>query len=443
MDIRSDSWHPARLIPISGLKPGREQEMRATSALLAVLSAVPEFSRALLSRHFGAPAGRPDCYTEVPFKLDGKEVRPDGLIRVRRGSKEWVALVEVKTGRNKLERDQIENYLDICRQEGFDAVLTISNEFLPAPGEHPVQVNRRKLQRVGLYHLSWIGVLTEAVIQHEHRGVEDPDQAWILNELIAYLEDDRSGAMAFEDMGPSWTNVRDAVRHGTIRASDGGVADVVGRWDELARSLCLRLGRNLGADIQQVLPKKERSDANVRRAAASRSLADESKLRATFRVPDTVGDIVIEADLKAKSITASTSLGAPRVGRPKTRISWLVRQLSTAPDSLRVDVSFEKTAKSTSRLLGELREEPSSALDGMPGRNPRAFKVSYSVDMGVKRGSGPGSFVGSVRQGIETFYRDVAQNLKAWTPPAPKLPSSSSDSEPRAVAVTAETQNET
>ncbi|MCH8223624.1 MAG: hypothetical protein IH868_09475 [Chloroflexi bacterium] len=365
------------------------------------------------------------------------------MIRVKRGAREWVALVEVKTGRNKLERDQIENYLDVCRQEGFDAVLTISNEFLPAPGEHPVQVNRRKVQRVGLYHLSWIGVLTEAVIQHEHRGVEDPDQAWILNELIAYLEDDRSGAMAFGDMGPSWTSVRDAVRHGTVRASDGGVADVVGRWDELARSLCLRLGRNLGADIQQILPKRERSDANVRRAAASRALADESKLRATFRVPDTVGDIVIEADLKAKSITVSTSLGAPGVGRPKTRINWLVRQLSKAPDSLRVDVSFEKTARSTSNLLGELREEPSSALDGIPGRNPRAFKVNYSVDMGAKQGSGPGSFVGSVRDGIETFYKDVAQNLKAWTPPAPKLLSTSSNPEPPVVALTPEAQNET
>jgi len=40
-------------------------------------------------------------------------------------------------------------------------------------------------------------------MQKEHRGVADPGQAWILGELIRYLEHARSGALQFEDMGPS------------------------------------------------------------------------------------------------------------------------------------------------------------------------------------------------------------------------------------------------
>jgi hypothetical protein len=51
-------------------------------------------------------------------------------------------------------------------------------------------------------------VLAEAVMQKEFRGVADPDQAWILGELIRYLEHSRSGAMEFEDMGESWVAVR-------------------------------------------------------------------------------------------------------------------------------------------------------------------------------------------------------------------------------------------
>ena len=52
-----DHWHAARLIPAVGIKGQSEQEMRATSSLLAVMVAVPDFGREIVSR-LGAPAGR-------------------------------------------------------------------------------------------------------------------------------------------------------------------------------------------------------------------------------------------------------------------------------------------------------------------------------------------------------------------------------------------------
>jgi len=81
-----ESWHQARLIPTSGISGAEEQERRATSALLAVMSSVKEFSRALLS-DVGAPAGTVGTFIEVPFKLGDRDVRPDGLIHVARGSR--------------------------------------------------------------------------------------------------------------------------------------------------------------------------------------------------------------------------------------------------------------------------------------------------------------------------------------------------------------------
>jgi hypothetical protein len=117
-------------------------------------------------------------------------------------------LVEVKTGGNQLAVEQLENYLDIAREQGYDAVLTISNEIPPMAGQHPTKVDKRKVRKVALHHLSWTQVLAEAVMQKEFRGVADPDQAWILGELIRYLEHSRSGAMEFEDMGESWVAVR-------------------------------------------------------------------------------------------------------------------------------------------------------------------------------------------------------------------------------------------
>src|SRR4051812_235310 len=104
-----ETWHQARLIPTSGISGAPEQERRATSALLAVLSIVPDYSKALLGG-VKAPAGTVSTFIEVPFDLDGAKVIPDGLIHVKRGSREWTALVEVKTGKNILETPQLEHY---------------------------------------------------------------------------------------------------------------------------------------------------------------------------------------------------------------------------------------------------------------------------------------------------------------------------------------------
>jgi hypothetical protein len=97
--VVEESWHEARLIPTSGISGAEEQERRATSALLAVLTAVREFGRAI-TQPLGAPAGNVQAFIEVPFMLGEKRVFPDGLIRVMRGQKSWTALVEVKTGNN-------------------------------------------------------------------------------------------------------------------------------------------------------------------------------------------------------------------------------------------------------------------------------------------------------------------------------------------------------
>src|SRR2546423_15163575 len=125
--MTEDSWLAARLIPTSGINGADEQERRATSALLAVMGAVKEFGRAL-TQPLGAPAGSVQTFIEVPFKLGDAKVFPDGLIRVARGQREWTALVEVKTGGNELQAEQLERYLDVAREQGFDALITISNQ---------------------------------------------------------------------------------------------------------------------------------------------------------------------------------------------------------------------------------------------------------------------------------------------------------------------------
>ena len=109
-------WERARLIPTAGIRGAEEQEVRAASALLAVIPAVPEFGHALLKR-LKAPKGNMRTYTEVRLKdRDGKLQTPDGAVVVERGKTRWACVVEFKTGRNRLDAKQIERYLDAARR---------------------------------------------------------------------------------------------------------------------------------------------------------------------------------------------------------------------------------------------------------------------------------------------------------------------------------------
>jgi hypothetical protein len=67
---------------------------------------------------------------------------------------------------------------------------------------------------------AWWRILTEAIVQHRFRGIDDPDQAWILGEFIRYLDDEKSGASGFEGLGQDWVRVRESARNETLRPSD-------------------------------------------------------------------------------------------------------------------------------------------------------------------------------------------------------------------------------
>jgi hypothetical protein len=119
--ITDEKWPVARLIPISSASGVEAQERRLASALLAVMAAVPEFGYALL-KPLGAPSGKFETFIEVPFKLEGKPVRPDGVIVVTRAGKSWSALLEAKIAAHPLEPDQINTYLDGDRDQISDSL---------------------------------------------------------------------------------------------------------------------------------------------------------------------------------------------------------------------------------------------------------------------------------------------------------------------------------
>jgi hypothetical protein len=314
----------------------------------------------------------------------------------------------------------------MAREHRLDAVLTISNEITATPEDSPVSVDGRRLRAVKLYHLSWWRILTEAIVQHRHRGIADPDQAWILGELVAYLDHEKSGAAGFQDMGDKWVSVRNAVANGTLRAGDAEAREVAARWGQFIDYLCLGLSQDLGQDVKPVRPRKQTSEARL--DAAAKNLAETGTLTGSIRVPGAVGPLTVEADLRTRTLGTSVTVEAPRERRPQTRVTWMTRQLKQAPGELRIDASFVGARETSSLLLSEAREYPQRLLSAKdPKREPRTFNLTLTKPMGTKRGKGEKSFVLETRQQAVDFYRRIVQDLRAWQPSAPKLPAEPDD----------------
>ena len=414
----------ARLIPVSGISSDTEAEQRASSAFLAVLSIVRDLSIDLLVPFGASRAQRAlvETFTEARYKVDGRTIQPDGLIRVSFGGTSWSALVEVKTSDNLLSAEQINTYWDLARIERVNHVLTISNEIAPMPGVHPTQgLKARSNSPIQVSHLSWPAILATAIRIKQHRGVSDPEQAWVLGELIRYLEHPASGALAFGDMGNHWVEVRDGVRAGTINRKGEGVADVASRFDQLLRFGALKLGAEIGQDVVPVLSKPQR-DPRARLTYLVDRLSRDGVLDGTLRIPNTAGDVTITADLRSQQLLAALDIDAPADRGGKARATWLAAQLKEARGDLQIEC-YSKGARSPHiASLSAVRDDRAVVID-QQGRDPARFRLVARAQMGQGRKAGtkaPG-FIDTVLGLLTSFYETVVQEITPWQPKAPQI----------------------
>lgn len=411
-----DDWQPSRLFPVAGVGSGEEQERRATSALLSVMQVVREFGRAL-TVPMGAPRGALTTFLEVPFSQNGEAYRPDGVIRIVRGQKQWTALVEVKTSSGRLNADQINHYLDIAKSRGFDAVITISNQLTGGDDDHPIAVDRRRLRKVSLFHLSWDQIRANAHLTIQSEKLSDATQVLVLNEFIRYMDHARAGMAGLTDMGSNWVKVRDSVKARTARASDRSVGDVSAKFDELVQKVGFELTGLLGVAVNTLAPR-DAPDHSSRR----QQLADSGIVRGRLRIPGAIDEIVIGADIRTDRVSATLEVPSPRGDtRPQTRVAWLLRQipLVAGPTNIRVEallVGGRKDGPVTT--LDIARQDPRSLLPE-DQREIRGFAITLDLPMGAKRAAGTGTLIGSVRNVSTAFYGDVVQHLRPWVPKRP------------------------
>ena len=424
------SGEPARLIPVT------KGEVRLTSCTLATLRSVKDFAKNLL-RSIDVSCGlrtKIECFTEVVFE-NNDSLRPDGLIVVTNGNKQWRALIEAKIDRWTLDSEQITDYINLARDNGIDAVITISNQYTAKPTHHPVWINRNKAARsIKLYHWSWTYIFSEAVRLVSSDKLSDSEQTYMLNELIRYLEHPNTGVRSFDSMDSSWKSVCDDIHTG-VRPKRSDVNSSVESWHEFVRYISLDLSLALREDVRIFLGRAQQNNSKLRVDDDASQLISKHILRAKFDVPDAASRIRFHADLKARSVSVYMYLLAPKERTTsKGRINWFrYYQLdkTTKPEKIFMRAVYPGRIPSMMASLSEIRERGSEILiHNNTTSLPVGFDIGLTQDLS-SRFSGPKTFVQTAAPLLREFYEQAGQHLRKWTPPPPKVKKENKDILPK------------
>ena len=210
----------ASLIPL--FIPG--DEMALTSVILSSFRLIKEFRKMILTESNMIAGGQVYVFTDVFFP-QFSESRVSGLlIIVKSGLIMDAAIFEIKNGKDRLDKKQIEQYQEIAKTYSIPKLITISNQVNSEPAQY--HENIRPIKTVDLYHYSWSYLLTIAhfILLKNHNENEAEDQVELMREVVTYLENDKSGVCELSQTKKGWSDV--IQEPGTI-IKKGGLFSVI------------------------------------------------------------------------------------------------------------------------------------------------------------------------------------------------------------------------
>jgi hypothetical protein len=414
----------ARLFPVLATT---SKEGRTTSIVLACLAKIDEFGASLLSSVNQKVGSRTkiETYTEVVCKnrpVDSND-RPDGLIVVRNGNREWRALVEAKVGSNGLIPEQIEKYRQLAKDNAIDCVISISNQFATSPSLHPLQEVQKSRSKIPVFHWSWMYILTEADLLLSQETVSDANQRLLLNELRRFLTHESAGVRGFDRMPKEWGDLNKLVSSGgVISAKSTDAVAVIAAWHQETRDLALILSRMTETNVSERLNRKHKSDGSARLKDEVSVLRESHIMVSELDVSDAAAPLAILVDLKRKSVDVGMTLRAPEDKvSTKARVNWILRQIKTEHlDDLYLRMMWPGKVEPTQHLVSDLKETPELAEAERGHLAPHSFHIFRSKGLGP-RFTQQTNFIVDLETFVPSFYGEIGANLSAWQRRAPKI----------------------
>jgi hypothetical protein len=404
----------ARLFPVLSES---SKEGRAASIFLACLSLVPELADKILQplgRKIGVRS-KVYCLTEVSFD-DNKANRPDGLIGVVTTGSVWKALLEFKVG-GELDKDQVERYLKVARDAKMDAVITISNDIVPAPTASPVQVDKRLVKTASLFHISWMQIFTHAQMLIANDEISDLDHKVIVEEFLRFLMHPSTGIKGFVQMPAEWSHIIEKTRGlGKLQRRGKEEQSIVNGWMQEERELSFIMSQKTGAYCGLKRSRAEANDVNAIIQTHLNRLCDDHIMETELLVANAAAPLVVKADLKTRSISFSMRLSAPR---DKTRLSatvnWLLRQISEDIKEVDVITHWPGRTPPTRKPVELLREDQNEVLSTNTSALPVAFEVSRTISLGGRFASRK-AMISALETEVVRYYTEIGENLTDWAP---------------------------
>lgn len=301
------------------------------------------------------------------------------------------------------------NYLDIAKRNKYDVVISVSNDLPSGSGELPVEVDKRKLTKVALRHLSWAEVIHDARMTLSHGESTTACKRGSCTNFSDTSNTPNPGPQ--NSSTRAGTGYRSATRSAPERRSgDPKAASIADSWIALARNLALRFTAELGVSVKHLLPRRVVNDASYRTELTVKELANDGTSTAVLRIPYATGQLTIIADMRTNKITCSTQVTAPDEGTAGKRVTWMLCQLKNAPADLLIEAT--STCGPHHRPC-----EPLTLTDNQSGQL-HSFTLMRTFTLGATSCTAA-SLIGSITHSAETFYAEVIQSVREWVPAAP------------------------
>lgn len=410
---------PARLIP--ALKTG--DEMALTSIFLSALKLVKEFRDLIFKDLKLSRGGKVYYYTEACFK-DISDSRIDGLIIVvTKGKITDAAFFEMKAGKNSLDKSQVQKYLDISKKLKVEKFVTVSNEFVPAPNQSPLDIKAPKA--VALFHLSWTYILTKGrlLLFKNDLNIEDKDQVAIMQEVLHYFDHDQSGVLGYSRMKSEWKELADSIRaQKHLKATDSYIKEALLSWNEEEKNLSLLLSRKLGALVKPIGKSNDNLKEDIK------TVIKEHVINGGISVKNAVSDIKIKIEFKRRVVSMSIKVIPPATKKNQGKITWIARQLEACnkktesiftklKSNILVEANIKFAKENLKVSLSQMNILPELAKDK---KDIQDFKIILFQEFGANLGSQK-KFVEQMEVMMLNYYEGIVQHMSSWKQPAPKV----------------------
>lgn len=419
----------ASLIPFGKIG----DEVSLSSVFMSSLKLIKEFRNEIFSNIKMPKNGKIYTYTEVEFSdnkaLDSKDSRIDGLvILVQKGIIKDAALVEIKNGKNTLEKDQIERYLNVAAQYSIPRLVTISNEYVSNSNQSPLK-NIKPKKNVDLYHLSWPYLLTigNILLLDNNMNIADEDQVNIMEEVVNYFNHSKSGIDGFTRMKRGWRDTIEKINSGSqLNPYDKNTIEAVESWHQEERNLSLSFSRKLGVFVKSG-NIKYKNDLNKRIEDDVKTMVNKKSLESTYKIENAISDIKVTSFLDRRNVSISVTLKAPTDKSLRGQLGWIKKQLKRCTEksknsfeSIANEIFIEALLKNTSLPAKKPLRDIDQFDELLKGKEVREFNILQIKDFG-KNIANPEKFIEVFESMAINFYDGVVQNLSKWEAPAPKL----------------------